>query len=128
MVKASGRVSYETLAPKVNATEFARQSGVGKDKVLRYLEAWDGDDPGGYALAVNITRRHLTKGQIAMIAARAYRVSSGNMRDLGEEHSVSATGIAKARTVLDYAVMRPHQRPDSHGGGSGRSDFSEITA
>ena len=26
-------------------------------------EQYEGDDPGGYALAVNITRRHLTKGQ-----------------------------------------------------------------
>jgi hypothetical protein len=31
---------------------------------------YEGDDPAGYALAVNIARRHLTKGQKAMIIAR----------------------------------------------------------
>jgi hypothetical protein len=35
---------------------------------------YDGDDPAGAALAVNIAYRHLTKGQQAMIAARALRV------------------------------------------------------
>ena len=30
-------------------------------------EQYEGDDPGGYALAVNIGRRHLSKGQQAMI-------------------------------------------------------------
>lgn len=29
----------------------------------REFVTYDGDDPDGYALAVNIARRHLTKGQ-----------------------------------------------------------------
>ena len=32
---------------------------------------YDGDDPEGYALAVNAQRRDLTKSQRAMVAARA---------------------------------------------------------
>jgi ParB-like chromosome segregation protein Spo0J len=32
---------------------------------------YEGDDPDGYALAVNIARRHLSKGQKALVMARA---------------------------------------------------------
>lgn len=41
VVKAPGRVAVETLRPKVNATEFARQSSTTNDRVLRHLKAWD---------------------------------------------------------------------------------------
>lgn len=41
VVKAPGRVPAETLAPKTNATEFARQAGTTPSRVLRYLEAWE---------------------------------------------------------------------------------------
>ena len=35
------------------------------------FETYDGKNVDSYALSVNITRRHLTKGQAAMIAAKA---------------------------------------------------------
>lgn len=38
---APGRVSPETLLPKVNATEFARRAGTSNDRVLRHLAAWE---------------------------------------------------------------------------------------
>ena len=41
VVRAPGRVSIETLAPKTNATRFGELSGVSTTKVLRYLAAWN---------------------------------------------------------------------------------------
>src|SRR5687767_89338 len=40
------------------------------------FETYGGDDPDGYALSTNINRRHMTKGQQAMVAARARFVSN----------------------------------------------------
>jgi hypothetical protein len=37
---------------------------------------FDGDDPDGYALSVNINRRHLSKGQRAMAVAKVYYTRS----------------------------------------------------
>ena len=37
---------------------------------------YEGDDPDGYALMVNILRRNLTKSQLAMVAARASRMDA----------------------------------------------------
>jgi hypothetical protein len=37
---------------------------------MQWIE-YEGDDPSGYALAVNITRRQMTKGQISIVVARA---------------------------------------------------------
>lgn len=64
---------------------------------------YDGDDPGGYALAVNIARRHLTKGQIAMVAARSLLVSNNGQVRIAEAVRVSQTRVAQAKTVLDHA-------------------------
>lgn len=64
---------------------------------------YDGDDPSGYAVAVNIARRHLTKGQQAMIAAKARSLSKQDMRSLGEQTGVSAARISQAATVLQHA-------------------------
>lgn len=72
---------------------------------------FDGDDPNGYALAVNVQRRNLGKGQIAMIAAMAQRDSSSGtipegltiQADLASEHEVSRTLVAKAAIVLRFA-------------------------
>lgn len=61
---------------------------------------YEGDDPDGYALAVNIARRHMTKGQQAMVIAGAYK-------NYTEEHAksfgVSKQYISWARTVREYA-------------------------
>lgn len=60
---------------------------------------YDGDDPDGYALAVNIARRHLTKGQQAMIIAAA----DNNYQPPADGEGVSRQYVAWARTVLKYA-------------------------
>jgi hypothetical protein len=64
---------------------------------------YDGDDPEGYALAVNIARRHLTKGQQAMVAARASAVSEKPLSVIANGSGLSKARVAYARTVLDYA-------------------------
>ena len=77
---------------------------------------YDGDDPDGYALMVNIARRHMTKGQQAMVAARALRIlqdekESGrkptSFRQTGKTLSMSHERIVAANMVLDYAPPSP---------------------
>lgn len=67
-------------------------------------ETYDGDDPDGYALSVNIARRHLTRGQQAMIAAKAGRVLQQNtVRAAAADHKVSAARLSYATTVAQHA-------------------------
>lgn len=40
VVRAPGRVALATLAPKTNATQFAKIANTSNDRVLRYLDAW----------------------------------------------------------------------------------------
>lgn len=59
---------------------------------------YDGDDPAGYALAVNIARRHLTKGQQAMVLAQ-----SGIEYRNDTQAPVSKQRVSHARVVRDHA-------------------------
>lgn len=65
-------------------------------------ESYDGDDPDAYALTVNINRRHLTKGQIAMVAARAGNLVASTNRRLAEAVSVNREYVNRASTVLHH--------------------------
>lgn len=68
------------------------------------FETYDGDDPDGYALAVNIARRHLTKGQIAMVTARALRNNSAlSQRGMARSAGTDEKYVRSAFTVLDFA-------------------------
>lgn len=67
------------------------------------FETYDGDDPDGYALSVNIQRRNLTKGQQAMVAARAASVSKATKASAAKGAGVSAARVAQAATVLEFA-------------------------
>jgi hypothetical protein len=72
--------------------------------VQRVLHA--GDDPGGYALSVNIARRHLSKGQRAMIAAKARMLETSTrlaQRDAAAQADVSRRRLFQAETVLQIA-------------------------
>lgn len=60
------------------------------------FEVYKGDDPAGYALATNVHRRMLSKGQRAMLIA----TQSFNLKD-GE--APSEGHISKARTVAKHA-------------------------
>lgn len=66
---------------------------------------YDGDDPDGYALSVNIARRHLTKGQQAMVAARAMILSEtkSESRSVAKSIGTSSARISQASVVLEFA-------------------------
>jgi ParB-like chromosome segregation protein Spo0J len=65
------------------------------------FETYEGDDPATYALSVNLARRHLTKGQRAMVAARAGLVSK--QAQVASAIDTTKTRISQAKTVLDHA-------------------------
>jgi len=64
---------------------------------------YDGDDPDGYALAVNVARRHLSKGQQAMVVARAASVFKKPLSSLASDHNMSKARVIYAKVVLDHA-------------------------
>lgn len=64
---------------------------------------FNGDDPDGYALAVNIQRRNLTKGQQAMVAARAVFVSNTTQQSAANIAGASRARVAYAVAVLQHA-------------------------
>ena len=69
------------------------------------FETYDGDDADGYALKVNVTRRNLSKGQIAMVAASANRISGKYQEEVAGNTGVSQSRIAYANVVLQYAPL-----------------------
>lgn len=72
--------------------------------VIPEVIVYDGENPDGYAFAVNVDRRHLTKGQMAIVAARALLVSdNGNQDAMAKAIKVSQTRIAEANVILASA-------------------------
>jgi hypothetical protein len=65
--------------------------------------AYDGDDPDGYAAAVNLTRRHLNKGQRAMLAVRAGLLFKNSQTDVAADLDISQSRIAYASTIQAHA-------------------------
>ncbi|WP_370666688.1 ParB N-terminal domain-containing protein [Streptomyces sp. IBSBF 2507] len=71
---------------------------------------YSGDDPSAYTLSVNLRRRSLSKGQAAMIAAKACSVSERDprsetersARSVSEQAGVSLGRIGQANIVLRY--------------------------
>jgi ParB-like chromosome segregation protein Spo0J len=66
---------------------------------------FDGDDPDGYALAVNIARRHLTTGARAIIAAQAAQLNGhrGQTKEAYTDLYIAQPRLAEANVVLDWA-------------------------
>jgi hypothetical protein len=64
---------------------------------------YGGDDLDGYVLAVNIARRHMTKGQQAMVVAQACLVSKQTVRQAAGQHGISAARVSQANTVTNHA-------------------------
>lgn len=67
------------------------------------FETYDGDDPNGYALAVNIARRHLSTSQRAMVTARAARFLKETVRAVSERSGLTVRYVSQANVVLDHA-------------------------
>ncbi len=83
-----------------NRLRACQEAGV-KPEVVPY----EGDDPSRYALTVNITRRHLTAGQRAMIQAKSRLFATNNLvqEDAAVFGGVSQSRIAYAEIVLTHA-------------------------
>lgn len=65
---------------------------------------YDGDDPNGYALVVNITRRHLSTGARAVIAAQASRLNGTSYKSVTDDDSgLNKVRLSEAALVLDWA-------------------------
>ncbi len=62
---------------------------------------YDGDDPGGYALSVNIARRNLSKWQRAMIAAEGL-FNLNNQTAIARSVGVSQPMIAKCQMIREH--------------------------
>ncbi|MFE9513779.1 ParB N-terminal domain-containing protein [Streptomyces sp. NPDC006643] len=71
---------------------------------------YEGDDPSGYALSVNLRRRNISKGQAAMISAKARSVSEQpprseqTTRSVSEQTGLSLGRISQANIVLLHAA------------------------
>lgn len=69
------------------------------------FNVYDGDDPDAYCLSVNIARRHMTKGQRTMVAAKANRIIMirQSTRQLAASNGLSHSQLGHANVVLDFA-------------------------
>jgi ParB-like nuclease domain len=70
---------------------------------------FEGDDPRAYIIGSNIARRHMSKGQQAMVVAMMYpepsktkRKGSGSLEP--KELGISAGRLSQARTVLAHST------------------------
>ncbi|MER5548491.1 ParB N-terminal domain-containing protein [Streptomyces sp. NPDC002589] len=66
---------------------------------------YTGTDPMGVILSHNLHRRHISKGQKAMIIAMARSFSEHPLRGHAKLHSISLTRLSNAATVLKHS---PH--------------------
>ncbi|MFJ1707574.1 ParB N-terminal domain-containing protein [Kitasatospora sp. NPDC088346] len=70
---------------------------------------YDGPDPADFALQINIRRRNLTKGQVAMVTARNCSAAEQDGRSAGERSARSIaerTGVSLGRIGQALTVLR----------------------
>jgi len=95
------------LHPIVLDTEGLVLDGRNRLAACRLLDiepvftTYEGDDPGGYAVAVNIARRHLTKGQQAMLIVESGQYTE--YTDADGAAKISKQYISRARVVKRFA-------------------------
>lgn len=70
---------------------------------------YEGDDPDTYALVVNIARRHMNKGSLAMVAAKAFLELQGaqrlsRWRESGLTHEEMANRVGVSESMVTYAA------------------------
>jgi len=87
-----------------NRLEACKRAGV--PPKFRTIDA----DPVDYIISANMQRRDLTKGQKALLAVAAEKISNSNLRGkhLAAIAGVTPSDIAKARVITEYA---PDQVP-----------------
>jgi polyhydroxyalkanoate synthesis regulator phasin len=67
-----------------------------------HFTTYSSSDPKGLILAHNLRRRHISKGQQAMIVAMARSFSEHALRHQAKVHSISLTRLSNAATVLKH--------------------------
>lgn len=102
-----------------NRFQACKQAGVEPEFIT-----YDGDDPDGYALAVNISRRHMTKGQQALVVAKSLLETNNTQEEAARLFGITRSRIAQAAMILDFAP----DLVDDILGGSGKFDAAYDTA
>ena len=102
-IKQDGQLQPIVLSPSGRLLDGRNRLAACKlAKVEPVFEVYEGDEDA-YALTVNVARRHLTKGQRAMIAAQSKLLFNNNQTALSKVAEVSQSAIAHASTVIKYA-------------------------
>ncbi len=63
---------------------------------------YEGDDPDTYALTVNVARRQMSKGQLAMVVAKAEGLFATN----NQEYVAKAIGVSRPRVAYVAIVLK----------------------
>ena len=81
------------------------------------FEEYEGNDPIGYVISKNLTRRHLNDAQRAMVAAKLATLKHGGDRskspigDLNQQQAADLLNVSK-RTVERAVEVRDHGTPE----------------
>lgn len=67
---------------------------------------YKGDDPVGHVISLNLTRRHLSESQRAMVAAKMATLNHGGVRSKGSIDPLSSESTAKRLNVSEPSVKR----------------------
>lgn len=68
------------------------------------FETYQGDDADGYALAVNVARRHMTQGQRAIVVAKFLDSKKyGEQGGVASTHGISSSHLSQAKLVQEVA-------------------------
>jgi ParB-like nuclease domain len=82
-----------------------------------FFDTYDGDDPLGFVLSMNVQRRHLEEGQRALIAANVANMRQGARTDLAQPSApvpeVSQAEAAKKLNVSERSVRNAKAVLDS---------------
>ena len=102
-IKQDGQLQAIVLSPSGRLLDGRNRLAACKlAKVEPVFEVYEGDEDA-YALTVNVARRHLTKGQRAMIAAQSQLFLRNNQTELSRAADVNQGKISQASTVIKYA-------------------------
>jgi len=72
-------------------------------KVEPSFAAYEGDDITGFIMASNINRRHLTKGQQAMILVKCQESWHSSPKNIAKENNLSRERLRQAQLVSQHA-------------------------
>ena len=80
-----------------------RQAACEAAGVRPEYEVYDGEDPLGFVISKNLSRRHLDAGQRAMIAAEIAKIPHGGERIKGQGANLRFDTVAQAAAKLDVS-------------------------